>query len=36
LRLSDSVLLWQVGSVTMRLESALSMEQAIRLAETVL
>jgi hypothetical protein len=35
LRLSDSVLLWQIGSVTMRLESALSMEQATRLAETV-
>ena len=35
LRLSDSVLLWQVGSVTLRLESALPMADTIRIAETV-
>ena len=34
-RLSGSALLWQIGSVTLRLESALPMEDAIRLAETV-
>jgi hypothetical protein len=35
LRLADSVLLWQIGSVTLRLESALTMQRAIDLAETV-
>jgi hypothetical protein len=34
-RLSGSALLWQIGSVTLRLESALPLEGAIRLAETV-
>jgi len=35
MHLSGSALLWQIGSVTLRLESALPMEAAIRLAETV-
>jgi hypothetical protein len=34
-RLSGSVLLWQIGPVTLRLESALSMTEAIRVAESV-
>lgn len=34
-RLSDNVLLWQRGTVTLRLESALSMRDAIRIAASV-
>lgn len=34
-RLSGSVLLWQIGDVTLRLESALPMSEAIRIAESV-
>jgi hypothetical protein len=35
-RLAGNTLLWQVGEVTFRLESALSMEEAIRIAESML
>ena len=35
LRIADNTLLWQVGSVTLRLESALSRDAAIRIAESV-
>ena len=34
IRMSDSALLWQEGEVTLRLESGLSREAAIRLAES--
>lgn len=34
-RLSANVLLWQIGDVTLRLESALPKERAIRIAESV-
>ena len=34
IRMSDSALLWQEGDVTLRLESGLSLEAAIRLAES--
>lgn len=34
-RLSDNVLLWQLGRVTLRLESALPMQEAIRIAASV-
>jgi hypothetical protein len=34
-RLAGNTLLWQVGEVTFRLESALSMEEAIRIAESM-
>jgi hypothetical protein len=34
-RLSDNVLLWQLGRVTLRLESALPMQDAIRIAASV-
>ena len=35
LRLADRVLLWQRGDVTLRLETALDRDSAVRLAETV-
>lgn len=34
-RLAGSTLLWQRGDVTFRLEAALSMEDAIRIAESM-
>jgi len=34
-RLADNTLLWQRGAVTLRLESALPMEEAIRVAESM-
>ena len=34
IRMSDSALLWQEGDVTLRLESGLSLEAAVRLAES--
>jgi hypothetical protein len=35
LRIADNTLLWQVGTVTFRLESALSLEESIRIAESI-
>ena len=35
LRIADNTLLWQVGSVTFRLESALSLEESVRIAESI-
>jgi hypothetical protein len=34
LRLSDNVLLWERGSVTMRLESALGRDDSLRIARS--
>jgi hypothetical protein len=35
LRIADNTLLWQVGRVTFRLESALSKDASIRIAESI-